>query len=58
MLIIIYLYSPMLLVTAVSILTGPNMLAVLLEYIDLNYNGNIANIRKDLPILGLTLHLC
>ena len=45
----------MLLVTAISVLTKPNMLTVLLEYtnhFNLNYNGNIT---KELPILGLTL---
>ena len=50
----------MLLVTAINILTGPNMLTVLLEYINLfnfNHNGNIKQIRirEELPILGLTL---
>ena len=47
----------MLLVTAINILTGPNMLTVLLEYINLfnlNHNGKI-HIREELPILGLTL---
>ena len=45
------------LVTAISILTGPNTLTVLLECINLfnlNQNSNI-NTWKELPILGLTL---
>ena len=47
----------MLLVTVVSILTGPNTLTVLLEYtnlFNLNHNGK-ANIRAMLIILDLTL---
>ena len=31
-------------VTAISILTGPNTFTVLLEYINLNYNGDIEQI--------------
>ena len=49
----------MLLITAISISTGPTTLTVLLEYINLfqsqsqwQYKGNI---REELPILGLTL---
>ena len=47
----------MLLVTAISVLTEPNTLTVLLEYINLFnliHNGK-ANIRDKLIILGLTL---
>ena len=47
----------MLLVTAINILTEPNTLTVLLDYINLfnlNHNGK-ANIREMLVILGLTL---
>ena len=48
----------MLLVTAIRILTGPNTLTVLLEYI--NFQSQLqwqykTNIREELPILGLTL---
>ena len=49
----------MLLVTAISILTGPNMLTVLLEYINLFQSQSQwqhkANIREELPILCHTL---
>ena len=50
----------MLLVTPIIILTGPNVLTVLLEYINLfqsqsqwQYKANSS--REELPILGLTL---
>ena len=47
----------MLLVTAISILTGPNTLIVLLEYINLSQSQSQwhckANIREELPILAL-----
>ena len=49
----------MVLVTAISILIGPNTLTVLLEYINLfnlNHNGNYkTNTKEELSILGLTL---
>ena len=49
----------MLLVTAISILTGPNTLTVLLEYINLFQPQSQwqykVNIREELPILGLTI---
>ena len=49
----------MLLVTAISILTGPNTLTAVLEYIELFQSQSQwrykANIREELPILGLTL---
>ena len=49
----------MLLITAISILTGPKTLTVLLEYINLFQSQSqwqyIANIREELPIIGLTL---
>ena len=46
-------------VTAISILIGPNTLTVLLEYINL-FQSQLqwqykANIKEELPILGLTL---
>ena len=49
----------MLLVTTMNILTGPNALTVLLEYINFNHNGivNQIYIREELPILDLTLPL-
>ena len=52
-----YIALYMLLVIAVSILTVPNTLTVLLKYINLNHNDNIKQIiiRKELPILGLSL---
>ena len=48
----------MLLVTAIFILTGPNTLTALLEYINFQSQSQCryrANIREKLPILGLTL---
>ena len=48
----------MLLVTAISIVTGSNTLHVLLEYTQLfNQNGNVKQIiiRLELPILSPTL---
>ena len=45
----------MLLVTAISVLTKPILLTVLLEYTNhFNFNHN-GNIMKELAILGLTL---
>ena len=44
----------MLLVTAISILTEPNTLTVLLEYINLNHNGNIKQIIIWKELLSLT----
>ena len=49
----------MLLVTAISILTGPNILTVLLEYINHFQSQSQwqykANIREEMHSLGLTL---
>ena len=50
----------MLLATAISTLTGPNTLIVLLEYINLLQSDHIdniykANTREEMLILGLTL---
>ena len=48
----------MLSVTAISILTGSSMLTVLLEYINFQSQSQWqykANIREEMPILGLTL---
>ena len=45
----------MLLATVMSILTGPNTLTVLLEYINHSQWQYKANIREELPILSLTL---
>ena len=49
----------MLLVTAISFLTGPNILTILLEYTNLFQSQSQwryeANIREKLPIIGLIL---
>ena len=49
----------MLVVTSINILTGPNTLTFLLEYINLFESQSQwqyrANIREELPILGLML---
>ena len=54
-----YSYNPMLIETAISILTDPiaNMLTALLEYINFNlyHNGNIKQIYGEVPILDVTL---
>ena len=55
-----YSYNPMLIETAINILTDPiaNMLTALLEYINLfnlYHNGNIKQIYVEAPILDVTL---
>ena len=54
-------YNHILLVTAISILTGSNTFTVLLEYINLFQSQSPwqykANIREELPILGLLHYL-